>query len=249
MLPHSKAAPQRAQARRRGFASARSCRASWAAGWPTKRAAGVAADRAYVTSAVPEPEVRTHQAANAVANFRFKRALSHKVASVLHSEVRSRACCKVGRTSESGQDPFHAKGTPHDRSLLLDHAERPQDHDFSRRDRTAVQDFPHQHRKRGAIRQGLSEGRPEQPYSRDGRSRAGGRRRAARDVRVGRDAALSRRQDEEVHPAGSARTQRGDRMAVLADGQSRARTRDRTITSTITRSTRFLTRWTVTATR
>ena len=82
-------------------------------------------------------------------------------------------------------DPFHAKGTPHDRSPLLDHAERPQDHDFSRRDRTAVQNLPHQHRKRGAIRQGLSEDRSEQPYSRDGRPRAAGRRCAARDVRVG----------------------------------------------------------------
>ena len=52
-----------------------------------------------------------------------------------------------------------------------------------------------------------------------------GRRRAAGDVRVGRDAALSRRQDEEVHCAGSARTHRDDRMAVLADGQSRAELR------------------------
>ena len=50
-----------------------------------------------------------------------------------------------------------SQGHRNDRPLLLDHAERPQDHDFSRRDRASVQDFPDQHRQRGAIRQGLPE--------------------------------------------------------------------------------------------
>ena len=142
-----------------------------------------------------------------------------------------------------------AARTAHDRPALLDHAERPQDHDFPRRDRPAVQDLSRQHRQGRAVRQGLPDDLAEQPHPRDGRSRSAGRRRADRGVRVGRDAALSRRQDQEVHSAGPARAHGGDRMAVLADGQSRAELGAEQPLQPTTRWRRSPTRWTATATR
>src|SRR5579872_4627442 len=64
------------------------------------------------------------------------------------------------------------QGTPHDRSALLDDAERPQDHDVSRRDRAEVQDFPGAHRQRRSVQARVSGDRAEQPHSRHGRPRA-----------------------------------------------------------------------------
>src|SRR6202023_2209483 len=65
-------------------------------------------------------------------------------------------------------------GTRHDRSLLLDHAERPQDHDVSRRGRAEIQDFPGQYRQGRSVQAGVFGDRAEQPHSRDIRSRAKG---------------------------------------------------------------------------
>src|SRR6202048_2764690 len=65
-------------------------------------------------------------------------------------------------------------GTLHDRPALLDHAERPQDHDVSRRDRAEIQDFPGQYRQGRSVQAGVSGDRAQQPHSGDGRSRAEG---------------------------------------------------------------------------
>jgi hypothetical protein len=70
--------------------------------------------------------------------------------------------------------PASRTGTPHDRSLLLEHAERPQDHDVSRGDRAEIQDLPDQYRQGRAVQAGVSGGGAEQPHPRHGRSRAEG---------------------------------------------------------------------------
>ena len=61
--------------------------------------------------------------------------------------------------------------------------------------------IPVQHRQGRAIQAGVPGDLAEQPHSRDRRSRAEGRRQADLDVRIRRDAALSRREDRQVHPA------------------------------------------------
>ena len=69
------------------------------------------------------------------------------------------------------------RGRPDDRPLLLDHAERPQDHDLPRRNRARAPRDPGQHQRRRAVRAGVSRDLAEQPDSGHRRSCAGRRRR------------------------------------------------------------------------
>ena len=82
--------------------------------------------------------------------------------------------------------------------------------------------FPDQHRQGRAVQAGVSGDRAEQPHPRDGRSRAEGRRQADLDLRIRRDAALSRREDRQVPARRSLRPLRRDPVDVLADGRARA---------------------------
>ena len=118
--------------------------------------------------------------------------------------------------------PSTTSGNAHDRPLLLDHAERPQDHDVPRRDRAEIQDLPGQHRQGRSVQAGVPGDRAEQPHSRDGRSRAEGRRQADLDVRIRRDAAVSGGEDRKVPARRSLRPLRRDPVDVLADGRARA---------------------------
>src|SRR6266404_6114687 len=117
--------------------------------------------------------------------------------------------------------PESSTGTRHDRSLLLDHAERPQDHDVSRRGRAEIQDFPDQYRQGRPVQAGVSGGRPEQPHSRDGRPRTEGRRQADLDLRIRRDAFVSRGEDREIPALRHLRPLRRDPVDVLANGRAR----------------------------
>ena len=76
----------------------------------------------------------------------------------------------------------------------------------------------------------------EQPHPRDGRSRAARRRRADRGVRVGRDAALSRRQDGKFIAEGHARPHRRRSSGCSGRWATSGRCRGRTITSATTRT-------------
>ena len=82
--------------------------------------------------------------------------------------------------------------------------------------------FAGQHRQGRAVQAGVSGDRAEQPHSRDGRSRAEGRRQADLDLRIRRDAAVSRREDRKVFARRSLRPLRRDPVDVLADGRARA---------------------------
>jgi hypothetical protein len=68
----------------------------------------------------------------------------------------------------------------------LDHAERPQGDDFSRRSRFAVQNFSGEHRQGRAVHARVLGDLAQQPHSGDGRSRSTRRRRADRGVRIRR---------------------------------------------------------------
>ena len=88
-------------------------------------------------------------------------------------------------------------------------AERPQDHDVPRGGRPAVQDLPGQHRQGRAVQARLPRIAPNNrmPAIVDHEPRR--RRRADLGVRIGRDPALSRREDRALHADGSARPRRG----------------------------------------
>src|SRR3981189_2058619 len=115
-----------------------------------------------------------------------------------------------------------ALGTHHDRPALLDHAEWPQDHDVSRRDRAEIQDFPGQYRQGRSVQAGVSGDRAEQPNSRDARSRAEGGGQADLDLRIRRDAAVSGREDRQIPARRHLRPLRCDPVDLLADGRARA---------------------------
>src|SRR5262249_31085789 len=54
------------------------------------------------------------------------------------------------------QPGFISEERHDDRLALLDHAERPQDHDFSGGDRPSLQDLSGQHRQGRAVQEGVS---------------------------------------------------------------------------------------------
>jgi hypothetical protein len=66
----------------------------------------------------------------------------------------------------------------HDRPSLLDHAERPQDHDLPRGGRAALPDHPGEYRQGPAVRARVSGDRSEQSHSGDRGSGSVGRRQA-----------------------------------------------------------------------
>ena len=136
-----------------------------------------------------------------------------------------------------------------DRPLLLDHAERPQDHDLPRGDRTALQDHSDQHRQGRAVQGRVSRHLPEQPHPGAGRSRSARRRRADLGVRVRRHAGLSRREDRQVSADRSAQARRRHAVAVLADGRARPDVRAEQSFQQLRGRTRSSMRWTATATR
>ena len=164
-----------------------------------------------------------------------------------HMRVRGLNCRRLFRYA--GRSFTTMLKVCHDRCALLDHAERPQDHDFSRGSRAALQAFPGQYRQGRAVQGGVPGDLAEQPHSRDRRSRTGRWRQAGLGVRVRRDPPLSRRQDRQVHRQGFARAHRRHRVAVLADGRIGSDGRASTIISATTRRRSFPTRSTVTATR
>src|SRR4029077_9146880 len=78
------------------------------------------------------------------------------------------ACCAVddyiGRCATRSLTPAAIRRSHHDRPALLDHAERPPDHDLSRGVRAAVPDHPGEYRQGPAVRARVSGDRPEQSH-------------------------------------------------------------------------------------
>ena len=108
-----------------------------------------------------------------------------------------------------------------DRSVFVGHAQWPQGPRDARGVRPAVSSDPDRHRRRRAIRTRVPGDQPEQQDPGDRRPRRP-RRRADLAVRIGRDPALSRRQDR-AFPAGRpARPLSDARVAHVPDGQHRA---------------------------
>ncbi len=157
----------------------------------------------------------------------------------------SLTCCRrsgeVHANASKCQLPhsFNRRGRRHDdRSSLLDHAERPQDHDVSGRGRAPLQDFPGEHRQGRPVQAGISGDRAEQPHPGDDRSRAERRRQADLDFRIRRDAAVSGREDRQIPACRSAWPLRRDPVDVLADGRARPDGRTEPSLLAITRRTR-----------
>ena len=84
--------------------------------------------------------------------------------------IVGRRCLPHSTAIYSGIRLIAAQGTMrHDRPLLLDHAERPQDHDLSRGGRAPLQDHPGEHRQgravQGRVPGGLSRTTASRPWS------------------------------------------------------------------------------------
>ena len=94
---------------------------------------------------------------------------------------------------------------PDDRSVLLAHAQRPQDHDAPGRDGYALPRDSGEHRQGRAVQAGIPRHRSQQPHAGDRRSQSIRRRRADLGVRVGRNPAVSCAEERAVHPAERAR--------------------------------------------
>ena len=86
----------------------------------------------------------------------------------------ARTCCSTAGSIRARSD---GRCERDDRSLLLDDAERPQDHDLPRGDGACLHAEADQHLEGRAVRSGVSQDRAEQPDPGDRRSRAGRRRR------------------------------------------------------------------------
>ena len=114
---------------------------------------------------------------------------------------------------------FRTNGVHDDRSALLADAERQEGHDPARRIRHAVPRRAVQHRPRRSVHTGISEDQSEQPHAGDGRRRTARRRRADRDLRIGRDHDVHRREGRKVLSAGAAQTLRRGAVDHLADGE------------------------------
>jgi len=70
-------------------------------------------------------------------------------------ELRGRVSGNLHASASTLRSAPSITGTPHDRPLLLDHAERPQDHDVSRGDRAEIQDFSGQYRQGRTVQAGV----------------------------------------------------------------------------------------------
>ena len=105
--------------------------------------------------------------------------------------------------------------TNSDRSLHLDHPQRPQDLHRARGVRAALHRAPGGHRQGRAVQAGVPQDQPQQPHPRDRRPR----QRHGADG-VGRDPDLPRRQDRQVPAEGRRGALPRDRMADVADGRA-----------------------------